>query len=247
MKEYYIYLTTNLINNKKYIGQHYGERNDSYLGSGVLIKKAIEKYGNNNFKKEILKVCLNREELNYWEQYYINLHNAINDENYYNLIEGGIHTNSFINWNQYLKDHSEEAKKFYKKNYENLKNYRENNPEKYYQTNIIPFLEGAKKWRETHQEEIKQHMKKVNQKKEEWQLTHKEEHQQQIDKWRQAGSIANSQKILCITTGEIFESQCEAARHFNIQQGNISKCLKGERKSAGKHPITGQKLYWKLL
>ena len=54
MKQYYIYLTTNLINGKKYIGKHYGEINDSYLGSGILIKKAIKKYGSNNFTKKIL-------------------------------------------------------------------------------------------------------------------------------------------------------------------------------------------------
>ena len=41
MKKHYIYLTTNLINNKKYIGKHYGELNDDYLGSGNLIKLAI--------------------------------------------------------------------------------------------------------------------------------------------------------------------------------------------------------------
>ena len=43
MKQYYIYETTNNINNKKYIGKHYGEIDDSYLGSGILIKKAIKK------------------------------------------------------------------------------------------------------------------------------------------------------------------------------------------------------------
>ena len=36
MKHFYIYITTNLINNKKYIGQHYGELDDSYLGSGNI-------------------------------------------------------------------------------------------------------------------------------------------------------------------------------------------------------------------
>ena len=55
------------------------------------------------------------------------------------------------------------------------------------------------------------------------------------------------QKILCVTTGEIFPSQCEAARTYKIQQGNISKCLKGERKSAGKDPKTGAKLIWQKI
>lgn len=58
------------------------------------------------------------------------------------------------------------------------------------------------------------------------------------------GSETNSQKIICLTTGEIFHSQCEAARHYNIPQANISKCLKGERHSAGKHPDSGEKLTW---
>ena len=64
MKQFYVYLTTNLINNKKYIGQHYGEINDSYLGSGHIILDAIKKYGKENFKKEILKICKDYEDLN---------------------------------------------------------------------------------------------------------------------------------------------------------------------------------------
>lgn len=85
----YVYLTTNLINNKKYIGQHRGEPNDSYFGSGIYIKQAIKKYGKENFKKEILCYADSQEELNKLEIEFITLHNAVEDEMYYNIALGG--------------------------------------------------------------------------------------------------------------------------------------------------------------
>jgi group I intron endonuclease len=57
-----VYLTVNLINGKKYIGAD-SKNNPQYLGSGDFIKKAIKKYGKENFKKEILEVCNSWEEL----------------------------------------------------------------------------------------------------------------------------------------------------------------------------------------
>lgn len=87
--KYYIYITTNLINGKKYIGKHKGFLNDDYLGSGIILAKAIEKYGKENFKKEILYISLSEEENCKMEQYFIKKFRAIEDENFYNIAPGG--------------------------------------------------------------------------------------------------------------------------------------------------------------
>lgn len=63
-----IYKTTNLINGKFYIGKHQAhDINDSYYGSGKGIKAAIKKYGKKNFKKEVLFVFDNEEDMNFKE------------------------------------------------------------------------------------------------------------------------------------------------------------------------------------
>lgn len=40
-------------------------------------------------------------------------------------------------------------------------------------------------------------------------------------------------KVICLDTNEIFFSTSEAARKYNIQRANITKCCKGERKKCG--------------
>lgn len=61
----------------------------SYLGSGSLLKKAIEKYGKENFKKEILKEFSNEEDTRNYERYLIEKCNAVKSPEYYNLGPGG--------------------------------------------------------------------------------------------------------------------------------------------------------------
>ena len=87
-----------------------------------------------------------------------------------------------------------------------MKKWAEEHPEEYQQKVIAPFLEGSKKYWKNHPKQREELMKKVNQAKEKWQQEHPEEHQKQVEQWRQAGSKANSQKVRCITTNEIFES-----------------------------------------
>lgn len=57
----------------------------------------------------------------------------------------------------------------------------------------------------------------------------------------------NAKKVKCITTNEIFTTIKEASEKYNIFEQNIIACCKGKRKSAGKHPITKEKLVWEYV
>ena len=42
-----------------------------------------------------------------------------------------------------------------------------------------------------------------------------------------------SKKVICITTGEIFNSMREACRKYDINTGRMTECCQGKRKTAG--------------
>ena len=87
----YIYETKNLVNGKKYIGQHKSKKFDNwYLGSGVVFKQAIKKYGKENFCTRIIeKIETNKDDLNDREKYWIEYYDAVKSKEYYNNSCGG--------------------------------------------------------------------------------------------------------------------------------------------------------------
>lgn len=88
----YIYKTVNLIDNKSYVGlsTHSSEDTKKYLGSGVALRRAVRKYGKNNFKKEILvEGDFNQNLLNELERHYIRLYSPPESKTSYNINPGG--------------------------------------------------------------------------------------------------------------------------------------------------------------
>lgn len=115
MKFFTIYKITNKLNGKTYVGKHITEdMNDEYMGSGKLIKKAIKKYGIQNFQKEILHVYDNEHDMNVAEELLVEI-----SKNTYNLQKGGIggwhyiNSNNLSNTEEHKKMKSEKLKEYW--------------------------------------------------------------------------------------------------------------------------------------
>lgn len=90
MEYHFVYITTNSKTKKSYVGSHTSSNLlDSYLGSGILIKKSIQKYGRKIFKRKILKIFPSREEAVSKEEFYI--------KKYKTLVPGGYNISEFGN------------------------------------------------------------------------------------------------------------------------------------------------------
>lgn len=85
----FVYITTNTINGKQYIGSHATDNvNDGYIGSGKVFLKAVHKYGKQNFKREILIECENILDARKLEPIYIIKYNTL-VPNGYNVSDNG--------------------------------------------------------------------------------------------------------------------------------------------------------------
>jgi group I intron endonuclease len=114
-----VYRTTNLIDGKFYIGVHQtSNQDDHYLGSGKWIRRAIKKYGAENFVKEVLYSFDSKEEA-YTKEKQLVTEEVLNSGSCYNLKIGGEGgwdfarkslLDKFPNGVQYGRTHSKETK-----------------------------------------------------------------------------------------------------------------------------------------
>jgi group I intron endonuclease len=138
MKKGIIYMVTNLVNSKIYIGQTCQtliarkKQHEKLRGKKIGFSKALEKYGIENFKWEILETIIIETEKDYnildeLEVFYIKKFNSFcgnKDSNGYNLTKGGLRIFGASGENYYLNRMSEEERLLW------LKQHRdgENNP-----------------------------------------------------------------------------------------------------------------------
>lgn len=107
---YTVYKITNLINNKEYIGYHQTNNlDDGYMGSGKLIKRAVKKYGIENFQKEYISIFDNREDAESLEAILVSEEYSLREDTYNICLGGNVRIMMGKNNPWYGKKHKQET------------------------------------------------------------------------------------------------------------------------------------------
>lgn len=214
-----VYLTTNLINSKKYIGSHHSSTDD-YLGSGVLLSIAIKKYGKENFSKVILWEGSEKDRY-FVEQEFCEKFNVKDDKTFYNCTNKGTGLPKGYKFSEDVKEKYKDIR--YKVWLENKSSFAKTN------------------W--SNSEEGQKHIKDLNKKinsdpiiiekrnnslKEKYKTqNHHLKGVKKSDEWREK----KRKKIICILpSGEIkeFKDNKDVVNFFGMSTSTLYKLLKGE-------------------
>lgn len=233
----YIYKVTNLINGKIYIGQTTLGFDERYHGGihsthNKHLKRAIEKYGVDNFlvEKEY-DHAMTKEDLDRLEIFYIKEFKSTDPNFGYNKTTGG----GSYTFTQEVKNKISQAKKgtiVSEETKQKLSQIRKGS--------------GNSRFGITLSEEQKAKISKsvseaiIGENNPMYGKHHTESTKQKI-------SLANSKRVRC-HTGEEFNSVDEGAKWCGLKGGStICRSCKDPKKTGGRHPITNEKLHWEYI
>lgn len=262
-----IYCIENIINNKKYIGltndvyrrkcEHF-----SHLRCGTHknshLQHAWNMYGEDNFIFYILEKC-GIDIIDERERHYISLYKSNNEEYGYNVEPGG----------HIVKTMSDETKQKISVSLKG-RELSDDHRQKIGQANIgrVVSEETREKMRENHvdmsgekspwygkhhTEESKQKMRENHrdmsgEKNHNYGKHLSQDTKDKLSKSHKGLMSGNKhpmcRPVYCPELGQSFWGAKEAEDLYGINSSYISACLIGNQKSAGKHPITGEKLHW---
>lgn len=242
--KYYVYIHINKVNNKKYVGitktslaKRWGKNGSAYIrDKKSAFGRAIEKYGWENFYHEIFATNLSKERACELEVILIQVFRARDPRYGYNVQPGGQLGNAGVVFSEESKEKMRKAKVGKKLTEDHKKRISES-------------LKGHKPAKFT--DESREKLRLANVGKILTEETKKkisnalvgivrsEETRQKI-----SDNHANKRSVFCPQLNEYFDVMSDVTKKYGIPRSNIDKCIKGERKSAGKHPITGEKLTW---
>ena len=251
----FIYITTNHINGKRYIGQKnydtYGHWKN-YLGSGVVLKSAIKKYGISNFSKEIIEECKTVEELNEREKYWIEHYNAVKSDDFYNIALGGDGGNTITGYTDEQKEALSNKLSAMRKGIVNL-GKNNGSAKKIICLNTMKVFDtivAASEFYNIDKDAIQQacspksHRKTagiINGERGVWEYYEENKTYEYIPFVRKFDYV---REVYCINTKEIFKNASVAGRSYNIKSNSITMCCNGKLLSAGKHKETKEPLVW---
>ena len=246
-----VYCITNQINRKVYIGQtirtieerlkiHFYD--SKYLD--YYIYRAINKYGKENFSIKEIDIAYNKEELNEKERKHILENGSFNPQKGYNSTMGGEGTVP----NEETRKKMSEAQRG-KNN--PMYGYRYSEEEKQLMSEKFSG-EKHPQFGTHHSEETKQKISKTlkssmfgktgennpNFGKHPSEATRKKMRKSHQGKknpmfGKTGKDSPGSKKVMCVETGEQFESMREIERKYGYCSNNICNCCKGKRKTCG--------------